>query len=323
MDFAKLVSDFLASLPHDWPGFLTLLGQLLENTWARAVGLILLVYFTIRIIASVYSGETNGSEHGPVAIRSHISGRFDHKTVRVPHNLIPMSMDGVAANCKVFYAYADANGKRRRRLVKTIKDARLSVSPIAISKRVDRIIFGQEVPHVPREFVCFPLELEEPQTTLPKSPDDAFEYAELHKILEKWQEDDDAVCVSMHPDTMEEVADGKVDFINERVEAQKKARTNWLSRTTTFARLRKQRPNVVGSYYLKFEFSHNPFFVLTRHPDRDLKMTAWLTVLTSMFALVMDAWPIQAPARERGPIMPDFQNVETSKPTARAPIVPP
>jgi len=32
-------------------------------------------------------------------------------------------------------------------------------------------------------------------------------------------------------------------------------------------------------------------FVLTRHPDRDLKMTAWLTILTSMFALIMDWWP--------------------------------
>jgi hypothetical protein len=31
--------------------------------------------------------------------------------------------------------------------------------------------------------------------------------------------------------------------------------------------------------------------VLTRHPDRDLKMTAWLTILTSMFALIMDWWP--------------------------------
>jgi len=35
--------------------------------------------------------------------------------------------------------------------------------------------------------------------------------------------------------------------------------------------------------------------VLTRHPDRDLKMTAWLTILTSMFALIMDWWPNGAP----------------------------
>ncbi|HEV7691896.1 MAG TPA: hypothetical protein VGO52_13765 [Hyphomonadaceae bacterium] len=321
MDFAKIGSDFLDSLPHDWPGFVAFLGQLLENTWARALGLMLLVYITIRIIAAVYGGEKNGAELGPVAIRPHVSGRHDDQTVRVPHSLVPMSMDGVSADCKIIYAYTDTKGKRRRRVVKTIKNSRLSISPVNIP-RIQDIIFGQEVPSVPREFVCFPLEIEEPSDTVPKSPDDALEYARLHKILERWREDDDAITVSMHSDVKTEVAEGKTDFIKERVAAQQKAKAKWLSRTTTFARLRKSRPNVVGSYYLKFEFSHNPFFVLTRHPDRDLKMTAWLTVLTSMFALVMDAWPIQAP-RERGLVMPDFQNVETSKPTPRVPAIPP
>jgi hypothetical protein len=65
---------------------------------------------------------------------------------------------------------------------------------------------------------------------------------------------------------------------------------------TSFRRRCQNRPNCVGSYYLKFEFSHEPLFVLTRHPDRDLKMTAWLTILTSMFALIMDWRPMrQAP----------------------------
>jgi hypothetical protein len=293
----------------------------LANAWARAAGLILLVYVTIRVIAAVYSGEKNRAELGPVAIRPHISGRYDRKTVRVPHRLIEMGLDGVIADCKIFYAYTDTGGKRRRRLVHEIKDARLSVSPNKIVRGQD-IIFGQEVPSVEREFVCFPLEFEEPAETVPATPADALEYAILHKILDAWREDDGAITITMHPETKEEVSDGKVAFIRDRVAAQKHAKADWLTRVSgIYARRRKNRPNVVGSYYVQFEFSHNPFFVLTRHPDRDLKMTAWLTVLTSMFALVMDAWPTRS-AADRGLVVPDFQNVDT-RPTPRVPGVPP
>lgn len=323
MDISKLLSDFLALLPRDWPGAFVLFEQLFANQLMRAFGLLVLVYVTIRIIASVYSGQKNRAELGPVAIRPHVSNRYDRKTVRVPHKLIEMGLDGVVADCKVVYAYTDANGKRRRRVVHEIKNASLSVSPSSIRESRD-IIYGQEVPSVPREFVCFPAEFEEPAETLPPAPADALEYANLHKILDAWREDDDAVIISMHSDDKEEIAAGKIEFINDRVEAQKKAKEKWLASKTTFPGLRKNRPNVVGSYYVQFEFSHNPFFVLTRHPDRDLKMTAWLTVLTSVFALLMDAWPTQRSIPDGSPIAPEFQNVETRPSVPRPPtVVPP
>ncbi len=317
MDLEKLWAKLLAWLPASWPD--TLLA-FVANPWTRAAGLMVLVYLTILVIASVYSGAKNRAELGPVAIRPHVSGRYDRKTVRVPHRLIEMGMDGVLADCKVFYAYTDAQGKRRRQLVHQVKNATLSVSPNNIPRIAD-IIYGQEVPSVAREHVCFPLEIEEPMQVLQPAPDDALEYARVHRILDLWREDDAAITVSMHSDVKEEVADGKINFILARVEAQEHARKNWLSRAMTFRRLHKNRPNVIGSYYLQFEFSHNPFFVLTRHPDRDLKMTAWLTVLTSMFALVMDAWPKLPTRLEAGLIMPDFQNVETRPITQHAPVV--
>ena len=55
-----------------------------------------------------------------------------------------------------------------------------------------------------------------------------------------------------------------------------------------------RRPGAVGNYYLKFQFSNDPGFVLTKHPDRDVRMTAWLTVLTSLFALAMELFPLEA-----------------------------
>lgn len=320
MDIGKLWADLLAGLPQGWlDAFL----DFVAHPLTRAAGLMVLVYFTILVIASVYSGTKNRAELGPVAIRPHVSGRYDRKTVRVPHKLIEMNMDGVIADCKVFYAYTDAQGKRRRQLVHEIKNSTLSVSPTNIPKVAD-IIYGQEVPSVPRDHVCFPLEIEEPKQTLHPPIEDALEYANFHNILDAWREDDAAITVSMHSDAKEEVADGKIGFINDRVEAQKKAKAHWLSNAMTFKRLQKNRPNVIGSYYLQFEFSHNPFFVLTRHPDRDLKMTAWLTVLTSMFALVMDAWPKPPTRLDGGVIVPELQNIETRASTPRVPaVIPP
>src|SRR5690349_8703088 len=156
MDLEKLWAKLLAWLPASWPD--TLLA-FVANPWTRAAGLMVLVYLTILVIASVYSGAKNRAELGPVAIRPHVSGRYDRKTVRVPHRLIEMGMDGVLADCKVFYAYTDAQGKRRRQLVHQVKNATLSVSPNNIPRIAD-IIYGQEVPSVAREHVCFPLEIE-------------------------------------------------------------------------------------------------------------------------------------------------------------------
>lgn len=319
MDVGKLWADLVALMPAGWPGAIE---AFIANPWTRAAGLLLLVYFTIRVIASVYSGAKNRAEMGPVAIRPHVSGRFDRKTVRVPHKLIEMGLDGVHADCKVFYAYTDTGGKRRRRLVYEIKNAALSISPNKIPAGKD-IIFGQEVPAVPREYVCFPQDIEDPINTIAPADEDAQAYAERHEIIKKWREDDDAITISMHPEAKEEIASGKIEFINDKIEEQRKAKDGWWSRKTKYKRLWKNRPNVVGSYYVQFEFSHSPLFVLTRHPDRDLKMTAWLTVLTSVFALIMDAWPKLPTAGgvDRAFNMPDVQSVDTTRPAPRIPVV--
>jgi hypothetical protein len=55
------------------------------------------------------------------------------------------------------------------------------------------------------------------------------------------------------------------------------------------------RPGAVGNYYIRFQFSNDPLFVLRKHPDRDVRMTAWLTVLTSLFALALELFPLRTP----------------------------
>jgi hypothetical protein len=313
MDIVALWAGFVNALPKDWDGVIALLDAVLANPWARTFALILIVYFTIRVIASIYSGDKQGAELGPVAIRAHTSAKYGRNTVRMPHALMPMAMDGVSAKCKVFYVYNDTRGRRRKHLVHTVQNANLSVSPVNLP-RVRDVIYGQEIPDsVATRHVCFPpVDVQEPTGQVPGTPDTAMEYARINHILESWTEDDTAAWVSTSADVKDEIGIGKIDFITSRANAIAKVERGFFNRLYFRPRY-ENRPNCIGSYYLKFEFSHEPLFVLTRHPDRDLKMTAWLTILTSMFALIMDWWPMgQAPF---GVVVP----TEIARPAEHAP----
>src|SRR5689334_3395690 len=109
MNVGKLWADFVHALPHDLISAERFVATMLANPISRGALLILLVYLTIRVIASVYAGDKQRAELGPVAIRPHTSNRYDRNTVRMPHELMPMSMDGVSARCHVFYVYNDSN----------------------------------------------------------------------------------------------------------------------------------------------------------------------------------------------------------------------
>jgi hypothetical protein len=159
--------------------------------------------------------------------------------------------------------------------------------------------------------------MDQPPESMPATPDRAQEYATLHNILDNWREDDDAFLVSLHADEHDLIRDAREQFIVETARKVADAREgNFIQRFLNRG-VAKKRPNVVGSYFVKLEFSHNPWFVLTRHPDRELKMTAWLTVLTSAFALIMDAWP-KAPPPFEGSV-PGAQRESSSRPPARIP----
>jgi len=295
MDISKLWAEFLTTFETGWPRASELALAALANPWARGLCLMIAVYLTIRVIAAVYSGDKQKAELGPVAIRAHASGRYSENAIRLSRELMEMGMDGVSADCRVVYAYTDAKGRRRRRTIHRLRNIRLSVSPSKI-RRMGEKIDGQEIPDVETRRVCFPpFESKEPLESVPATPERARDYALLHDILGQWHDDDAAPLISTGQEFMDQVAAGKTDFIKTQTAKIERAEKAFWGRRLTFRRHYLNRPNVVGSYYLKFEFSHEPLFVLTRHPDRDLKMTAWLTILTSMFALIMDWWPNNAP----------------------------
>lgn len=280
-----------SGLPKTWDAWIDLFVRVLQNPWTRGVALIVIVFITIRVIASIYSGDKQGAEIGPIAIRKHSSARLNEQTLCLHRDLMEMNMDGVTANVKVLYVYTDANGRRRRQMVHRERSIRLSISPQKLRSVVEKID-GQEFPDVPTADVCFPpFESDKPVDPILPMKERALDYAEQHEILKHWHDDDGIPLISTGAEFKEQVSSGKDQFILESVARMNAAKGKSIFKRWKFRGLRKNRPNVIGSYYLKFEFSHDPVFVLTRHPDKDLKMTAWLTILTSMFALIMDWWP--------------------------------
>jgi hypothetical protein len=263
----------------------------------RSIALIAIVLITIRAMGSIYGGPIQNGMFGPIAIRPHSSTVLRASDIRIPRALgLPIGLDGVHADCDIYFVYSDRSGRKRRHRVFSRRHMVVNVVPNALTK-VQNQIDGQEItPDIGAlspEDVVIPVgdtETENPQILA--TPTTVQEYVTQNRVLEAWTDDDAAIRVSVHRDLHEELGLERERFIVERATALRAAREgNWWKRRAV-KRLAANRPSVIGSYYVKFRMSKNPFFILTRHPDRDLKMTAWLTLLTSLFAMIMEAWPL-------------------------------
>jgi hypothetical protein len=113
--------------------------------------------------------------------------------------------------------------------------------------------------------------------------------------LERWTGDDNLQLISVHDSLFADITDARDEFIAQRVQKLRAAKSgNWLAQLGR-RKWAKLRPGAVGNYYIRFQFSNDPLFVLRKHPDRDVRMTAWLTVLTSLFALALELFPLRTP----------------------------
>lgn len=270
---------------------------LLANKLARAIGMLALVLIIIWTIALVYSGYARDSDLGPIAFRPHTNRRLSENTVVFDQSMYPLQMDGVEATCSVFYQYEDREGKTQRTRVlksRTLK-MHIRVSPIPVDSKTTRYGFetADDVGLLPHGSVTFPaFELEEPSEILP-TPSSVADFVKQNKLEEKWTEDDDAPVVSLHPVLVDLIAEARSDHITDRAAKWIRSQNAKLQIPLQRQNATRLRANVFGSYYLKMQFSKRPDFVLFQHPNKELKMTAWLTLLTSVFSLAMDAWPIK------------------------------
>jgi hypothetical protein len=297
-EWASVAAAWSGQLVDGYGWFVAACGDIANTVWFRLFFYLVLVATTIWVIAQIYSGALQNAEIGPVAIRKHKGspGSIPLDRVVVHRDLVDLSNDGVQARCTFYYVYEGYRGKRQHIPLAT-KQMQLGVSATKLSDKVLTIVRGNEIPDVKSEEVYWPaLDPESAEPQLGEStPASAQEYARKNRILERWTGDDNLQLISVHESLLADIMDARAEFITERVQKLRAAKTgSWFARLSRskWARL---RPGAVGNYYIKFQFSNDPLFVLRKHPDRDVRMTAWLTVLTSLFAMAMELFPLQPP----------------------------
>ncbi len=74
-------------------------------------------------------------------------------------------------------------------------------------------------------------------------------------------------------------------LVREGVRRYRNKPSNWLARLLNGSRWIEPTP-VPTRYIARIHFPSNPLFLLFQHPDREVKATGWLTLLTSIFALL-------------------------------------
>jgi hypothetical protein len=98
----------------------------------------------------------------------------------------------------------------------------------------------------------------------------------------------EVVCLSSK--VAEKLAGAQRDFLAAKFESYRayvarKKNPKHLNRRREYTEL----PNLSedSHYFVEMQFPILPWYVLTDHPDGQVKTTAWLTVLTSVFAVAM------------------------------------
>ncbi|MGE4037900.1 MAG: hypothetical protein AB7F85_09135 [Hyphomonadaceae bacterium] len=274
--------------------------DLLGNWFIQFVIVTLLVWLTIKIIAHVYAGDVQNTPLGPLALRAHDGGPPEQtQRIWAPRAILPPSMNGQHAYCRFFYAYDDAKGERHyeelRPDKKDTKAQKRWSKPFLFEIRDRRYpkvgdeLLGRElVDDVRTEDVSLQnpdLDRSTPPETVEKTP----------TLVSEWLSTQAPRDFQVSGTEIVSVPNGLRDTLSN-------AREEYIQRmASAVARRRKavlklgsddrSRAGVIGYYYMKVSFNTSTRFILFKHPDRDLKMTAWLTVLTSLFGFLIGKMP--------------------------------
>ncbi len=297
-----------------WLGDPTI-ADILANKWARAVGMLGLVLFTIWVIALVYSGYAQDSVLGPVAIRSHTNRRLGESTVVFDQSKFPFQMDGVEATCQVMYQYEDSAGRTRRVRVLGPRVLKMHIRVSAIPTDANTqygFETSEDVGSLPQGSVIYPsFETQVIPDLIAPTPETVRSYVEHNGLEPLWTEDDEAPVISLGPAQVDLIAEARKQHIVDRAQKWSATQTGGILPGLGRSQATRERANVFGSYYVKMQFSKRPDFVLFKHPNKELKMTAWLTVLTSFFSIAMDLWPVDGP---------DVRSRRAPSPSIEAPV---
>ncbi len=254
-------------------GFLAWLGihPTLQDL-VKALILVLFVLIILMIVGDVYRGEIQNKLHRiilapsakgatlPPDQRTTIEARRRLRRERdlvchLPQYLVPLTMNDTFSNVLFYFRYRDATGKVRTRKIETYR-VRFHVKKIA---NPSSLAVGHEGDH---------------------------QYTPEEEDL--FQDQDGVTIITMAGSRVDYIELGKIAPIMEkevsRYQALQKGGIGQMLAKIGNGEVRE--PQALG-LAVKFHFPIDPHFLLYKHPDTNVRTTAWLTVLTSVFALFM------------------------------------
>lgn len=251
----------------DWLGIHPSLQDLV-----KALILVLFVLAILMIVGDVYRGEIQNKLHRiklgrtsrgaalPPELRNNLElrrrlRRDGDVLCYVPDTLVPLPLNDIYSNVLFYFRYRDATGKVRSKLIENYR------SRFYIRKRA--------LPH----------------TWLTGHEDDHHYTEEENDLL---SEEDTVTTISMAASRVDYLEFGKIEPLMELEQKKyEKLKANpILQRLSGVSNGHLSEPKALG-LAVKFHFPINPHFLLYKHPDTNVRTTAWLTVLTSVFALFM------------------------------------
>jgi hypothetical protein len=277
----------------DWLG--------INPTGQDAIKAVLLVVFalvTLMILGDIYRGEIQNTLHRVRLIGNPTQDEHYRTSVQVPKRMVGSTLDGVFSNILIYYRYRDHRGRLKTKRLAGYRAKFRIRQTFAAATAV-----GHEADH---------------------------QYTDDEKVLLA-KELPDLEAPPHRDSEIVAMARSRVDYINALWEARMARADNLYGKLDQsavgrfFHGVRKAelvQPEKVG-LVMKFHFPINPYFLLYKHPETNVRSTAWLTVLTSLFAIFMQLVYAQKP---RAPDQPEASLVRYESPassTAQNPLRPP
>jgi|CXWL01.1.fsa_nt_gi hypothetical protein len=238
----------------------------------KALFLTVFVLAILMVVGDVYRGEIQNELHriilAPstkgIALAAEQRTAFEARrrlrkekdtTCHVPQFLVPLTLKDVHSNVFFYFRYRDCGGRLKSQLVETYRSrfhVRKNAHPHSLR-------IGHEADH---------------------------RYTTDEE--DRLSEEEAVTIITMAASRVDYIQVGRIEPLLEKETAKfDSLKGNALAQALAGIKQGQLKPPEPLGLAIKFHFPINPYFLLYRHPDTNVRTTAWLTVLTSVFALFM------------------------------------
>lgn len=253
--------------------------------WPAARTLILFgaIFVTLFAILLLYGGNLQNTNIGPISIRSHVQTAPNY--FKAPRDIVGSVLEGKIVRCTFYLSYLDNRGRTR---LARVSNKSFVFKLSALNRRLPfsrADLFGFWNPSHDQNLQDAFVESALPTNVEDKSFFVAVDRGDLS--LRNHLGDDEEI-VALSSAVWGEISQAHSNFLRKAMNRFQKfyVRKNGTTRKS-FKRAGEylDMPDFAqdANIYMRMHFTPNPL----THPDPQVKTTAWLTVLTSLFALLI------------------------------------